>query len=145
MCGDMIPCSIMRNKKLRKSNDYRIKKINIKSRPLNTMKYIPITFNGKKLEYCGLIFYELSEDIMDIYRNMGIDLGLYLSKYYLTDQYRNENENVIVLLDINRNKIDDKNLIIINKIGIPLIQILKILHMTFYFYHLIHLLNYGYQ
>lgn len=87
------------------------------------MKYIPITFNGKVVEYNGLKLIEISEDIIENHDNIGFRIGLSLMEYYLKKPYRNESESIIVLIDINKSMMNKNNLEKINEIGLPLINI----------------------
>lgn len=120
-CGESIHVNLMRCKK-KENNDFKEKKIIIRGRPLNSMKYIPITFSGSIINYKGFIFIEMSEDIILNYYNIGINIGQSLSEYFLTNPYRNENERVVTLIDIDKNRINKKNLDIINELGLPLVN-----------------------
>ena len=120
-CGTLIPLKIMRLTKLN-NNDYKEKKILIKARPLQSMKYIKTIFSGKTFTYNGLVFGEISEDIINNYIKVGIYIGLSLQDYYLVNPYRNDDERVVVLLDINRKLLSDQLIKVIDKLQLPLIN-----------------------
>lgn len=120
-CGSSIPLTIMRPSN-NNPDDYKKKKIFVKARPLNSMKYIPITFNNKTYNYHGLIFGEISEDIINNYSNNGIFIVTSFSDFYLNTPYRNQNEYVVVLLDIDKSVIHNNILMKMNDIGLPLIN-----------------------
>ena len=122
MCGEKIPIKIMRSKK-NNPHDYKEKKIIIFSRPLHSMRYISLTFNNDIVNIEGFIFVELSEDIINNYMNMGIYIGKSFAEYYLINPYRNNNESVIILLDIDKTNIDNNIKNVINEAGFPLIHI----------------------
>lgn len=104
------------------NNDYKKKRITIRARPLFSLKYIPISFNNNLYEYKGLIFAELSEDIINNYINVGIYIGMSVADYYLTKPYRSEIEYLIILVDINKTTLNNNLLKSINELGLPLIN-----------------------
>jgi len=104
------------------NNDYKKKKITLRARPLFSLKYIPISFNNNLYEYKGLIFAELSEDIINNYINVGIYIGMSVADYYLTKPYRSEIEYLIILVDINKTTLNNNLLKSINELELPLIN-----------------------
>lgn len=119
MAGELIPLHIMRPQK---DKQYTKKKLQLKARPLNTMKYVPITSNPEILEISGFIFGELSEDLINDYIRMGIYIGLSVGEHYLTKPYRNDNESVIILIGINKKVLSHSELKIVNRLGLPLVK-----------------------
>ena len=119
-CGSIINLEIMRCTS--GNNDYKKKNIMVRARPLYSLKYIPISFNNNLYEYKGLIFAELSEDIINNYINVGIYIGTSVSDYYLTKPYRSEIAYLIVLIDINKIALNDKLLKCVNDLGLPLVN-----------------------
>lgn len=122
MCGDKIPLKIMRYKK-NDPTDYDEKKIFILSRPLNSMRFIPISFNNNIITIDGFTFIELSEDIINTYMNMGVYIGKSFAEYYIINPYRNDNEYIIILLDVDKSSVDKTILEHINEFGLPLINL----------------------
>jgi hypothetical protein len=120
-CGDTVSMTILRCNKKR-NDDYKEKKIVIRARPIESMKYVQITFNGLIVDYKGFLFIEMSEDIILNYYNLGIDIGQFLDKYLIVTPYRNEQEHIVVLIDIDKNRISKKNLDIVNTTGLPLMN-----------------------
>jgi len=115
--GNPIKVTLMRQNR---SKDYKQKTITIKSRTLNSLKYIPISFNHNMFDCYGLIFTELSEDIINNYLDMGILIADSIGKYYLEKPYRSDIEHIIVLIDIHKNRLPENIVNDINKIGLPL-------------------------
>ena len=105
-----------------RNDAYKEKKIKIKARPLYSLKYIQISFNNNLYNYNGLIFAELSEDIINNYMNVGIYIGLSVSNYYLNKPYRSDIEYLIVLIDIDKTVLSNDILSSVNEIGLPLID-----------------------
>lgn len=123
LCGMLIQLKVMRRTKIRENdNDYKEKTILIKARPLHSMKYIQNVFNGKTFTYNGLVFGEISEDIINNYIKVGIYIGNSLQEYYLKNPYRNEDERVVVLLDINRKQMKGEITNAIDHLKLPLIN-----------------------
>ena len=118
MCGDTIDISVMRC--TNNINDYKEKKIYIRARPINSMRYIPITFNSDIYNYKGFMFTELSEDIIHNYIGNGILIGNSVADYYLKSPYRSNPEFVIVLLNVDKNQVNKTILKKVNKLGLPL-------------------------
>lgn len=118
---DRIPMKVMRAVK---NEDYEEKEISIYTRPLNSMKYIPMEFNGKIYEFANMKFIELSEDIINDYISLGIDTGGSVGDYYIQNPYREDsNHFVVILIDINKSKLSQKVKDTINKIGLPVVPI----------------------
>ncbi len=99
------------------------KDLKIKARPLNTLRYVHILEENKYVEYAGITFVELSEELLDLYKNMGIRLSGSILKYYVRTPFRNSNAKVIVMLDVDRTKLSDKILAKFDEIGLPLINV----------------------
>lgn len=122
-CGSIIPLKILRCKN--NNNDYKEKKINIRARPLSSMKYISVSFN-KLYNYHGLILVELSEDMINYYRDIGVTIGYSFRKNYIDNPYRNNlDEKIIVLINLDKKNLNKKTTEKINKLGLPLIKIEK--------------------
>jgi hypothetical protein len=119
-CGNFIQLQIMRMSQTKK--EHKLKKIIIRARPLNSLKYIPITFNNYAYNYKGLIFVELSEDIINDYLESGIFVGQSVGKYYLDKPYRSDSSYVIALIDIKKKQLNNELVNSINRIGLPLIN-----------------------
>lgn len=122
MCGEKIPFKIMRPK-THNIDDYTEKKIIINARPLQSMKYIPVSFSNKMLTIDGFTFIELSEDIINTYMNMSIYIGKSFTDHYIINPYRNDAESIMVLLDIDKNNINKEILTIANDLGLPLVNL----------------------
>ncbi|ARF11751.1 hypothetical protein Klosneuvirus_2_187 [Klosneuvirus KNV1] len=121
ICGDEISLRIMRCTDI-KNNDYKEKSIVLRARPLNSLKYIPLISKNNIFEYHGLVFGEISENIINDYIDVGIHLGYSLKDYYINKPYRNDQIQIVVLLDIDKNihkYLIDK----INLNGLPLLHI----------------------
>ena len=115
MTDDIIPLKIYRK--------YEPKDIKLKARPVKTMRYIPVVSDKKYVEHCGLIFTEITEELLELYRNNGINISGPFLNNYIKNPYRNGNESIIIVLDINRNNIPDKILNKFDDIGLPLVQV----------------------
>ncbi|QKF93774.1 peptidase S1 Pa clan [Fadolivirus algeromassiliense] len=122
ICGDKIPLKIMRSTQ-KDPNDYTERNIFIYARPLASLRYIPISFNNNLITIGGFTFIELSEDIINNYINIGVNIGISFSEYYLKNPYRNDNEYIVVLLDIDKTMINNTLLENTNEFGFPLINI----------------------
>jgi hypothetical protein len=120
MCGDSIPLTIFRNTP---KGSYDEKNININARPCWTAKYLPDVFNGNYSNYNGMIFIELSEELIDDYNNHNIMLVGSSQDNYELFPYRNGNDRVIVLIDILRKDITDEETEAFDKLKLPLINI----------------------
>ncbi len=120
-CSESIPLTILRNNN--KKEGYAEKNININSRPVWTTKYIADVFSNYYYNYNGLIFMELTEELIDHYDNHSIILVGSIEKYYQIRPYRNSNDKVIVLVDIIRNNMSDNENSTFDEIGLPLINI----------------------
>ncbi len=112
MIGDMIEFVIYRPS----SN---IKRIKIKARPIKTAKYLPILYDKKYIDYNGLIFIELSEELIELYVNNGYYFDKVVDEYMDKRPYRNSDEKIVVLIDIIRKKISKKDLLLFDKLNIP--------------------------
>ena len=122
ICGDEIPLKIMRCTNV-KTNDYKEKSISLCARPLNSLKYIPLTSNNRILTYNGLVFGEINENIINEYIDVGIHLGYSLKEYYINNPYRNGPIHIVVLLDIDKNNLKKNISDKINTYGLPLLHI----------------------
>lgn len=118
ICGDEIKFNIMRCVNI-KLSDYKEQKLLIRARPLNSIKYIPLMSTNNIFTYNGLVFGIINENIIKEYNNVGINIGYSLREYYINNPYRNEQLDVIVLLDINKNGLDKKIIEKIDSIGLP--------------------------
>lgn len=118
-CGDLIPLKILRERNV---NDYREKILNVKARPISSLKYIPVSFNNFTLNHKGFVFMEVSEDLIDKCRKNGIDICKSIFNQYCLKPYRNEKKHIIVLIDIERDKINEYCLEQIDKIGLPFVN-----------------------
>ena len=116
--GDMIPLSIYRMNK----DEHNSKKIKLKARPICTMKYIPISSMKRYYEYNGLIFMELTEEIIELYRNNSIVFTGPIIKYYDETPYRNVDEKVVILIGINKKKISDEYINVYDGLALPFIH-----------------------
>jgi hypothetical protein len=122
ICGSLISLKLMRLSKI-KGDDYKEKTMMVRARPLHSMKYIQNAFNGKTFAYNGLIFGEISEDIINNYIKVGIYIGKSLQDNYLVNPYRNNDERVVVLLDVNRKQIREELNDIVDRLKLPLVNI----------------------
>ena len=109
---------------LRETNkdDLDEKTINIYTRSVNSAKYIPKfnvlnTYIYDEINCDGIKFMTLSEDILDIYINNNIRLSNDILKHYEETPYRNSDQCIVFINDIDRNmakkvlsKINDYNL-----------------------------------
>lgn len=115
---DMIKLRIMRNEK----NDYIEKKIKIKSRPLWTMKNIMIRHNNKFVNCNGIIFTELSEDIIEFYNNHNMIIDGYGRYIYTNKPYQDNGKKIIIAINLKKSELPMDFLKSANKIGFPLIK-----------------------
>lgn len=122
ICGNEIKLKIMRCTNI-KTNDYTEKKISIRARPLNSMKYIPLVSYNNIFKYNGCVFGEINENIINEYLKIGINIGYSLKDYYINNPYRNDNIHVVVLLDIEKSSITDTLNDKLDSLGLPLLYI----------------------
>jgi len=118
---DEVNLVLMRNNP--KLNDYEEIKVPVKAISYNQARKIDLNHNDKFVECNGLIFTEISENIIEFYRNHNIHLIGKLLKHFANDSYGpNEHHKKIVLINILNNKFSKENMKEINKFGLPLIK-----------------------
>jgi hypothetical protein len=100
-------------------------KIPITLRPINSTTYLPDIFNGKYYEIQGLIFVELSEDLIDYLEDININLIGVVEKYRKYSPYRNHNQKAIALIDINKNHMTKAEYELVTKHGLPYRRVLR--------------------
>jgi hypothetical protein len=125
MSDDKIPLNIIRtNSKYVREE----KNIVLKARSLRTLKYIPMLDSKKFVQYAGLTFVELSEELLELYNNKGIRPTGHTLKYYTKTPYRNNSdESIIVLIDINKSLVPTKVIGALDKaVGGNLLQLTRV-------------------
>lgn len=119
-CDDIIDIEILRKKN---NNEYKNKKIEIKARPIDTMKYVSLCnikyMNTKELtknndywyEFNGLTFMEIDEYTVSLYKKQNMNIKNIINKYINNKNtvFRDKNEKIVVLININDEAIDTAN------------------------------------
>jgi len=114
--GDKI--NLIINRYVGELNNKRIetKKITVLARSMETLKYISIE-NNKYHKFGNLILTELSEQLIEYCRCNNIILENTIFKYYVDKPYRNENEKIIILLNLDTDMIYTENINLDKKIS----------------------------
>ncbi|CAH6421423.1 Hypothetical protein KVN_LOCUS258 [uncultured virus] len=117
-CGDLIQLKLYRSN----NNNYEYKEIKLKNRPVSTARFIPISLNNKIVEYNGLIFMEVSEELINICEVNDIHLSGDLLFKLINQPFRNNYQNLVVLVDIVESKFDPEILKEFKKCNLSLIN-----------------------
>ena len=115
--GMSIPLNIYRLNN--KGKDHKNKKLTINTRPINTMRYIPIKSNDKFFTFKGLIFVEITEELIENYSKNNINFINPKLDELIRLSYRNSNEKLIMIISTDRSNLDVDYLTIYDEIGIP--------------------------
>lgn len=100
--------------------NYKRFRIKLKARPVSTTCYLREIFDGRYLEIAGLIFIELSEDMLDFFEDLGYHLIGSVQKYRQLTPYRNRNRRVVVWIDIIHDKFSEDQLRLLQDKDLPL-------------------------
>ena len=116
--GDLINLTLFRLKK-KSDDDYDNKKINVIARPIQTMKYLQISnysdhiyadIDDKKkmyyYEFAGFTFVELTESLINDYKNKNIILRNIIENYLTLNKYRDKDISVVVAISANPSMFD---------------------------------------
>lgn len=98
------------------------KDITICNMSLAQFKYIPISDNGKIVTYAGMNFIELSEEIVNSYRDNNINISESISEWYVMNPFRQGEKKIIALINIYKDKLDNEILRKLDKLNIPLLK-----------------------
>ncbi len=119
---EFIPLTVLRSKNNEEVDEKLLK---IKARPVWTMKNIMINSNNRYYDLRGFIFTEISEDIIEFYRNHNILLSGKIAENYLQNPYVNSSSRLVALVNIDKKQFSKFDLDRLFTFGIPLIKIEK--------------------
>jgi len=120
--GSQIPLKIARLKK-GSTTIYKEKDIILDARTLNSLKYIPIESNKKIYEFANMKFIELSEDIINYYIDSEIITCKSIGDKYIDTPYRNANNYVVIMFDIDKTQLYLEIKETVTDIGLPITPI----------------------
>lgn len=120
--NEPISLSVVRLKTL---NSYKYHKISLNSYPLEQMKYITTTYDGKYIQIAGFTFIELTEDMIHFLEDCSIILIGTITKYYKTRPFRVADKKIIVLIDMDTNQMADNIATKANELGLPILHQFK--------------------
>lgn len=119
MENDTIPLKILRTNSKKEHTKIEV---NLKGVVIEKIKLIPEENNMKFVELYGLIFTEISEELLkDYYKKDIILVNEFIEK--INKRPFSSNRKIIVIVDINRDRIDREILNIIDELKFPLINI----------------------
>jgi hypothetical protein len=117
MKDQLIPLTINRMSTNLEHRRFRIK---LKSRPYRTTCYLNDVYDNRFFKVGGLIFVELSEDLVDFYEDLGLHLIGDIEKYRITTPYRNSNRKLIALVDLDKTKLSDEEFMFLENADLPM-------------------------
>jgi hypothetical protein len=115
--GMIIPLNIYRLNS--KGNDHEKKIITINTRPISTMRYIPIKSDNIFYKFKGLVFVEITEELIETYSKNNINFVNPILDIVLSSSYRNNNEKLIMIISTDRSNLDVDYLTSYDEIGFP--------------------------
>lgn len=121
MSDSNIQMNIMR----RDSKNETFKEIiaNIKVQPLYKIRTIPINHNNIFFTIDGFVFTELTENIIEFYRNHNIIIAGDIMEKYAIDSFGPiDQSKVVVLVNVINSEFNKNNVELIRNIGLPLIK-----------------------
>jgi len=107
----------------KKGNTHKLLDINVLSRPIYTMTYLPYSLSKKEYIIGSLIFSELTEEFIEEHFYNKIKLGGNCMDNYGKNNYRNLDKKVIIVKDINREFITKKEEKKLSIIDFPLVKL----------------------
>lgn len=116
MSGELIPIILYR----RKNEEYCVKEIKVKARPVETMRIVPIVQELKYYNYNGMIFTELSERIIEEKIANGERLVGAVMKEFINKPYVDNYCRIVILLDVKRNETSEELNEVLDEVGLPM-------------------------
>lgn len=107
---------------VKKNDDYQ--KIDVAVTPhfINTKIKIPIS---SKIDYCmwsGLIFIQLTEEILKYYHNLGTSLYTSLIEHHFNNPFDDNEKKIIVMIDMDKTHMSPKIQDLFSKYNLPISQ-----------------------
>ena len=104
-----------------------LQNITICAKSVTETKYLSNIMEHKYCSYNGFIFMELSEEYIELYNKIrGNMFYNYMIKYMIERPYRDDYKKVVVLIDINKNSIDNVRTVSkLDELNIPVVKLME--------------------
>jgi hypothetical protein len=118
---DRVLMTLMR--KELKTDDYKEMIVNVKTVPLCKIRTVQINHDNRYSTINGFVFTELTENIIEFYRNHNIYISGDLLERYAIESFGSVDQpRPIVLINIISSEFDKQHLDLVRKIGLPLLK-----------------------
>ena len=118
---DRVTMNLMR--KDTKNDDYKETIVNVKTLPLCKIRTIQITHDNRYSTINGFVFTELTENIIEFYRNHNIQISGDLLERYAIDSFGSVDQpRPIVLINIINSEFSKQHIDLVRRIGLPLLK-----------------------